>query len=179
VRKNFWPGLRFLDLADLNQQALHWLNTTANQRVHGTTGEIPFARLAAERLPPLRELPAYDTSLITFRRSSRDCLISFEGNVYSVPAAYVQQTLQVNVTEGGELVVLTPTGQEIARHVLVSGRRQRVIEPAHYQGLPAKPARVRGQAEQISGPLPDLRVGAPEVEVRSLAVYEALLEVAP
>jgi transposase len=31
VRGNFWPGLHFRDLDDLNAQALAWLNTTANR----------------------------------------------------------------------------------------------------------------------------------------------------
>jgi len=50
VRGNFWVGLTYKDLADLNYQALAWLNTVANVRVHGTTHEIPFARLALEGL---------------------------------------------------------------------------------------------------------------------------------
>ncbi len=33
MRGNFWPGLHFRDLEDLNTQALAWLNTTANPRV--------------------------------------------------------------------------------------------------------------------------------------------------
>jgi len=48
VRGNFWPGLHFRDLEDLNTQALAWLNTTANAWVHGTTGEVPFTRLRSE-----------------------------------------------------------------------------------------------------------------------------------
>jgi integrase-like protein/Mu transposase-like protein len=105
VRGNFWPGLHFRDLDDLNTQALTWLNTTANPRVHGTTGEVPFTRLRLEGLQPATKAFSYDTSVMTTRRSSKDCLISYEGNLYSVPAAYARKALQVNITEAGELVI--------------------------------------------------------------------------
>ncbi len=81
VRGNFWPGLTFTDLADLNEQARVWCDTVANVRVHGTTGVVPFARLADEGLPSLAGKPDYDTSLLTVRRSSRDCLVSYAGNL--------------------------------------------------------------------------------------------------
>jgi hypothetical protein len=75
VRQNFWCGLHFTDLDDLNAQALGWLNDTANPRVHGTTGAVPFERLAQEGL---QALPAhrFDTSIQVERWASRDCLVS-------------------------------------------------------------------------------------------------------
>jgi transposase len=86
------PGLHFSDLEDLNTQALAWLNTTANPRVHGTTGEVPFTRLRAEGLQETSKALTYDTSVMTTRRSSKDCVISYGGNLYSVPAAYARKT---------------------------------------------------------------------------------------
>jgi len=81
VRGNFWPGLHFRDLEDLNNQALAWLNTTANPRVHGTTGEVPFTRLRSEGLQLADKAFTYDTSVMTTRRSSKDCVISYAGNL--------------------------------------------------------------------------------------------------
>jgi hypothetical protein len=98
VRGNFWVGLHFSDLDDLNRQARTWLDTIANMRVHGTTGVVPFSRLADEGLVPLIGKPDYDTSALLVRQSSRDCLISYGGNFYSVPAAYAQQQLLIKVT---------------------------------------------------------------------------------
>ena len=103
VRGNFWPGLQFIDLADLNCQALDWLNGVANVRLHGTTGEVPFARLPLEELQSVGAKPAYGTSLITDRRSSSGFLISCEGNFYSVPAPYAKQRLLRKEIEHGEL----------------------------------------------------------------------------
>ena len=44
---------------DLNEQALHWLETVANVRVHGTLKEVPLIRFERERvlLGPLAERP--------------------------------------------------------------------------------------------------------------------------
>jgi hypothetical protein len=180
VRGNFWPGLHFSDLEDLNAQALHWLNTVANCRMHGTTGEVPFARLPKEGLQPLEQVLSYDTSIRAVRRASRDCVISYQSNLYSVPAAHAGQSLHVKVTEQEELIICSSSGQEIARHRLLCGQRQRSLQPAHSQGLgvPAHPA-VRGRpvASQISEPaLPTHPFWeAPVVEVRPLRVSDQVI----
>jgi transposase len=178
LRGNFWPGLAVVDLADLNAQARAWLDEVANVRVHGTTGVSPFSRLPAEGLLPLRGKPPYDTSVLVARQSSRDCLVSYAGNHYSVPAAHARQQVWLKATEAGQLIVLTTQGEEVARHRLVAGQRQRVVDPAHYRDLVPLPAG-RGRAvplTQRASSAPDLAtlVGAPLVERRPLAVYEQL-----
>jgi transposase len=182
VRGNFWLGLRFTDLTDLNRQAQDWLATVANVRVHGTTGAVPAERLAHEGLVALAGRPDYDTSLVSYRRSSRDCLISYQGNAYSVPAAVVQQQLLVRESAQAELVISTVTGEEVARHQLAQGVGQRIILPAHAQSLSRAPSTAppHGGARQIlptphTGALPD----APIVEVRALGEYDQLAGVRP
>jgi transposase len=179
VRGNFFVGLTYVDLADLNAQALVWLDTVANVRVHGTTREVPFDRLPLEGLQPLPERCAFDTSRIAYRQSSRDCLVSYAGNYYSVPAAYVSQQLLVKETADGDVLIFSPRGDEIARHLLATGRNQRVVVPKHYAGLRAASQRPqRAGAVQVaaqSAPLAEWLV-APPVEIRPLSVYEDLLE---
>ncbi len=180
VRYNFWPGLRFTDLADLNQQAVTWLNTVANPRVHGTTGEVPLVRLPQEGLRPLPDPLRYDTSVMTTRRSTRDCFISYAGNFYSVPARAACQSLIVKETEDGHLIISTPQGQEVACHRLVHGSKQRMVQPGHLPTRPTASApRARPQAIQVGGSTTpeELRWSPPLVEVRPLQVYEQLLEV--
>jgi hypothetical protein len=179
VRNNFWVGLYFRDLEDINTQALTWLNTVANRRLHGTTGEVPFERLPREGLRPLAELHPIDTSVITTRRASRDSVISFEGNTYSVPIAHVTHSLLVKATEQGELLILTPQGQEVARHRLLAGVHQQSIQREHFQGLqvrPRKPGRPRAIQHLLEAEERQQFWGAPTVEVRSLRVYEQLLQ---
>jgi hypothetical protein len=177
VRGNFWPGFHFRDLDDLNTQALAWLNTTANPRVHGTTGEVPFSRLRAEGLQPAEKAFTYDTSILTSRRSSKDCVISYEGNLYSVPAAYARQTLQVKITEAEELVICSEIGQELARHRVLRGRGERSVQAEHSQGLatPAARAQKASARQEIASVDPSPFWDAPVVEVRALAVYDQLL----
>ena len=180
VRGNFWPGLKFVDLADLNRQARDWLDQTANLRVHGTTGEVPFDRLPLEHLLPLDGKPDYDTSLIAFRRSTKDCFVSYDGNYYSVPADHARKTLQVKETEDGHLIVLDVEDEEIARHRLAEGRNLRVAVSTHYAHLhcTSQPARRRG-AVQVPAPHSEAFLPtAPEVETRPLVWYEQILEVA-
>jgi len=180
VRGNFWPGLRFFDLVDLNEQALGWLDMTANVRVHGTTGEVPFDRLAVEPLQSMAGKPDYDTSLITFRRVTKDCFISYDGNYYSVPAKYARKTVEVKETEDGQLIILNTEDEEVARHRVVTGHNQRVAVAAHYENIQSssRPAR-RPTAIQVRPPEDwgDLPV-APEVEARPLSWYDQVVEVA-
>jgi hypothetical protein len=179
VRVNFWPGLKFVDLADLNRQCQEWLDGTANRRVHGTTGAVPFDRLPEERLQPLGSKPDYDTSLITSRRATKDCFVSYDGNYYSVPAACARQNLRVKETEDGKIIVLDAEGEEGARHRLVEGRNLRVAVATHYAHLRcgSRPARRRG-AIQLPAPQELVEMPpAPEVEARPLVWYDQLVEV--
>jgi transposase len=179
LRHNFWPGLRFSDLADLNRQVRAWLDQTANVRMHGTTGEVPLARLPRESLRPLPNRPDYDTSVVTYRRSTRDCYVAYDGNFYSVPAADAQQLLQLKVDETGRLVVLDAQEQIIAEHVLVSGSHQRLSVPVHFAGLYAPTVRPRtSQAQQVPPPTTLTGWPLPEVETRPLSWYELVTEVA-
>jgi hypothetical protein len=171
VRVNFWPGIAFSAVPDLNQQALNWLNTIANPRVHATTGEVPFNRLPHEGLQALPGV-RYDTSIVAMRRVSKDCLVSYNGNYYSVPAAYAWHTLMVKETESGEVLIVNGLGELVAHHRLLAGRRQRSIDPLHYDSL--KPIL---SDEPTPARLPLVIVcAAPQVEVRPLSVYAALVE---
>jgi transposase len=177
LRRNFWLGLHFVDLGDLNRQVQTWLDTVANVRIHGTTGAVPWLRLAQEPLQPLLDKPSYDTSLLSQRRSSADCLISYDGNLYSVPAGYHRQLLLVRETEQNELLVYTTQGDEIARHRLSQGYNQRIVEPAHYQGITHQTARSAPSAATqlvLAAPSVAMQIAAPEVETRPLSLYEAL-----
>lgn len=52
VETGFWPGGQFIDLDDLNGQARQWCDGV-NQRVHGTTHEMPRVRWLQEGLRPV------------------------------------------------------------------------------------------------------------------------------
>jgi transposase len=58
VRSNFVYGREFLGDRDLEAQLQHWLEHTANARVHGTTGEVPRTRFERDERPALLPLAA-------------------------------------------------------------------------------------------------------------------------
>jgi transposase len=178
VRGNFWPGLRFVDLSDLNDQARDWLELTANVRIHGTTGEVPFSRLPLEQLQPMDGKPEYDTSLIVFRRATKDCFVSYDGNYYSVPAVYARKTVELKESEDGQLMVLNAQDDEIARHQLVNGHNQRIAVAAHYENIRSSPRSAR-RPLAIQMPLAESWAAlpaAPEVETRPLGWYDWIVE---
>ena len=78
--------IKYISSADLNGQALAWCNKV-NSKVHATTNEIPFERLKAEGLNPIKR--EYIIDKINLRRVQKGCLISYTGNQYSVPAEHL------------------------------------------------------------------------------------------
>lgn len=178
LRYNFWPGLVYRDLADLNHQCCHWLDTVANVRLHATTQAVPLTRLPQEALLPLTGKPAYGTSLTSYRRSSKDCLVSYQGNYYSVPARFAQQVLVLKEGEQDDLCIVTPDGVEVATHHLTAGRHQRIVQVSHYAGLHYPPQRLT-KPGAVQLPVADslsFSWQAPQVEVRALRQYEAWVE---
>ena len=179
VKNNFWQGLHFTDLADINAQGRVWLDTVANPRVHGTTGVTPFSRLPQEQLQPL---PAqrFDTSRISYRQVGRDGLVSYQGNRYSVPVTHVRQTVMVKETEDRRVVLVSAAGEVLAEHRLLHGQHHTALDPAHDAVLPA-PAPQRGRRPLAFQDPPDAadtfgRWTAPPVEQRPLSAYESLAE---
>jgi transposase len=179
VRKNFWVGLDYVDLDDLNHQAVGWLDTIANMRIHGTTGEVPFERLPEEGLAPIYDKPDYDTSHVAYRRCTRDCFVSYQGNFYSLPASYAGQTMMVKATPAGELMILNREGEIAAWHQLAPGSNQRVVVSDHFASIPfSAPRSPRAGARQVTAPslAPLPWPDAPSVETRALATYQDLVE---
>lgn len=101
VKRNFLPLREFLDLADLNRQALAWVMETAGNRVHGTTGERPLTHFAEVEKTFLRELPEAAPELVVWgkARVHGDCHVQFEKCRYSVPFRLVRKELWVRTGE--------------------------------------------------------------------------------
>jgi len=169
VRKNFWPRVAsFTDLDDLNRQARWWLNQIANQRVHGTTHEIPSERLKAEALLPMNPQP-FEQTIRHSRKVSSDALISYQNNRYSVPFALVGQVVQLQDEKNGILRVYDHQNQLIAEHIKATGVYQVITNKKHFEGI-----RTVGN-HKVPTPMPKLVTNRTlEVHERPLAVYEAL-----
>jgi transposase len=168
VRHNFWPTARFVDDADLNQQARTWLEEVAQVRVHGTTHERPGDRLGVERSHLHALLPA--AQLVPFRRETRqvgrDGYVQYERAWYGVPWQWAGHAVQV--LADATTVQLWAGEQRLAIHPRAMRPGQRFTVPGQWAGLPAGNGHPRREALAVQ--LPTV-----EVQQRSLAIYEALV----
>ena len=80
-----------------------WFDETANQRIHGTHHEAVNLRWEQE-IPCLRKMPPsdYDTSLKVFRKVYKDCILSYNGNLYQVPYHVVGKRVMLKIK--GDLI---------------------------------------------------------------------------
>jgi transposase len=103
VKDNFLRGREFADLEDLKAQGRHWLEHTANARVHGTTKRIPeelFREQEADRLTPHGTVPAYCYVEPVQRQVSFEAMVHYDGSRYSVPPSHAGQSVEVLAADG-------------------------------------------------------------------------------
>ena len=128
LRYNFWPLRTFNDLDDVNHQVLVWLNTTANQRLHQTTGQKPAQRFVKQALRPLPDpLPDFreTETLLVYK----DFGIRFDTNVYTAPPRLVGKS--VTLKADSRTVSVYYKEKLLATHVRSWKKKQRIDLPSH------------------------------------------------
>jgi hypothetical protein len=164
VKKNAIAGHAFASWEAFEAHLAKWEREIANVRVHGTTGEVPitrFERDEAHRLRPLGNRPPFGSLRELSRIVGNDCS-------YSVPWRLIGERVAVTVAAGE--VRIRHGVREVAVHKVAKGRRQRVVDRAHLDGVAGNNGVVRKQAIKAplaSPPLPAL--------LRPLAEYEAAI----
>ncbi len=136
IKHHFFVRSRsFESWAHLNQLAETWLRQEADQRVHGTVGEVVAERFAREA-PHLRPLPPrrYDTASWEPRQVSWDASVEVRGNRSSVPAEWAGQPVRVRITLDGGLQI-SAGEQLVAQHALRPPAQGWVTVPAHHEAL--------------------------------------------
>ncbi|WP_020555505.1 Mu transposase domain-containing protein [Embleya scabrispora] len=134
------------------------------------------------------------------RHVGKDCLVAFDGNLYSVPARRVRprQLVEVRATKSEVMLRSTLTGAGtdslLATHPRAFGRGVRVVDEHHWDGLPTGKGRrtTTGDAPARSRPQPDSeearslqsllnRAAVARIEVgrRPLSVYDELTGTRP
>ena len=167
---NFLPGRSFVDDQDLREQIGQWQAEIADVRIHGTTHERPADRFAREQsaLIATASQPGFRLEAGQPRRVADDYLVSFETNRYSVPFTLIGQTVEV-ARRGGRLHI-THRGGLVAEHDELAGKYQLRVRPEHGPGAIARTARRISSTLSIGHG----RGAPPDVEIRDLAIYEAL-----
>lgn len=172
IKGNFWSGvINISGMDDLNNRCLDWLDQVANVRIHGTTGRAPFDILPEEKLKVTIGRPSYPISPVVLRQVSRDCLVSYRGCCYSVPAEWAGKNVWVREISGERLVV-SAGNKIISEQPLEMVLKRTVINEAHYLSL-------RGRPHHLSPVrvIPRFEPASLEVEHRALSEYAALAEV--
>ena len=169
VKHNAIAGHRFASWAALEAHLAWWMREIADLHEHGTTGEAPgvrFGRDEAAALRPLDGRPPFRQIRELVRRVQADCAIEVDGNSYSVPWRFIGESVQVVVADGR--VSIRHAEAEIAVHAETSGRRQRIVEPAHFHGV-AGAARPVAAIEPVSTAEPTPALLRPLAEYESVA----------
>lgn len=164
LKGNFWPGRRFTDLEDLNRQVRAWCEKVS-RRIHGTTGRRPCDMRTEERLQPLPAPAVLASYLVETRPVSRDGFVSYDGCRYGVPWPLAGREVQVRPS--GAYVEILYEGKRVALHPKALLPRTRVPFIGQYEGIPLT-AIPRHQTPVA------IQIATPEVEIRSLRVYDAL-----
>ena len=95
VKEGLLVGRSFADLDDLNAQALHWLETSANVRIHGTTERRPVDLFAQETLLATGTMPPYRVEQRCLRRVDSEGFVRLDRSRYSVPPEHVGSVVLV------------------------------------------------------------------------------------
>jgi hypothetical protein len=135
VRDTFWPGRRFVDLADLSAQGFDWLSRVHNRRTHATTGKVPALVFEHEERALLKPLPAtpFDTDDVDHDIVSTTFRVRFDRNTYSVPWHLQGQRVTVRGTDDRVKVFLGP--KCVANHDRCWDVGQDREDPAHPRSL--------------------------------------------
>ena len=165
VKRNAVAGRRFESWAAFEAHLAGWCREVADQRVHGTTGELPAVRFAREApaLRPLGGRAPFGQLRDLVRRVQADCAVDVDTNSYSVPWRLIGETVQVTICAGR--IVVRHAGEVVADHAVCSGRRQRITDRTHLAGVVGADGPVRRTTTPPSPP-------PPASLLRPLAEYE-------
>jgi transposase len=174
VRENFWVRVAAeiaagtLALRGLNARATAWADEVANQRVHGTHGEVVWTRYRTEAplLGRLEGRAPYDPAYHAIRRVGRAGPLSYRGVSYQVPLSHALRAVQVDESLRGEVTLRARDGARLAS------------VPVGTAG-PPDPAGAARAAAAGAAPTERLTVGRlalPSVPLRDLAIYQEVAD---
>jgi transposase len=184
LKTSFLEGRSFTDLEDLNGQLRVWLAEVANRRRHGTTGERPIDRLAAEReaMLALTAVEPFPSVVVAERLVDHDGFLSYGGVRYSVNPEILSgrrgEPVEVHAGADGRLRCYHQ-GWLVGEHELASSGSPPREDPRHALARrrlrqrpraqdPGRSPRFEQRLREPARSLPQ----APDVAVPSLAEYE-------
>lgn len=137
VKKNFLYNRTYTDLETLNDQALAWLNRTANYQEHHVTKIRPFEAFHTEQshLNNYKPLQMEQNNDIKEKQYlvRKDRTINYKGNFYSLPTKTYQgpDTYVFLKEQDSRLFVYNLTWEHICEHKIPEGTGNKVINNNH------------------------------------------------
>lgn len=134
AKNNFMSCREALDIEDLNNQALQWLELTGNGKEHQSTKKIPAEEFKIERchlLPYNKiEIPKKNKEIYDLRKDNTVC---YCGNRYRVPAGtYKDKYSNVILRHSDNSVIIyNLKNEELARHEIPSTKGNIVGDKTH------------------------------------------------
>lgn len=137
IRSSFLAGYNIRSFPELERDSRKWMEDVANVRIHGTLQERPIDRVLAER-PFLHPLPSpeFDCSIIEPVKATRQCLVQFDTNRYSVPSSCAGKSLTLKA--GKHDIEIYNDTQRVAVHARCYEKHRVIENPDHYKGLLAQ-----------------------------------------
>ena len=135
IERNFLVGRSFLDLQDLNAQALLWCREVSNKKTKRSLGMSPEKAYILEK-PFLQPLPPYVPPIYESldRIVDTEGFVSLETNRYSVPDKLIGKTVEVQ--KHLERVKVYAGQNMVAEHERIIGKRDvRITAPGHHASL--------------------------------------------
>jgi transposase len=170
VKQEFWPGVAFVDVDDLNRQARAWCERR-NQRIHRTTGQRPVDRRNGEGLRPLPSGWAWERWATEDRKVSWDGFLSYDGVLYGLPASAGAAGGIVQVRDRHGQLSIWRHGQHVLTAAKQPHSRALVPHPDQFRDVPSAATRQR-----LHEPLGHQSPPPPIVQ-RPLAEYDQLCKV--
>lgn len=140
VKQNGLYGETFTDWESLETYLVDWLDTVANKRVHGTTGQQPWILYDHEEKVKMQ--PYLTPSCVQNKSAAQETrqvdktsLISWQSNKYSVPMAYQSAKVGVSAHAGQLLINDLANGDRIAEHVISLEKGQIIKNTHHYRDM--------------------------------------------
>jgi len=171
LKDSFVLGRSFADLEDINAQGRHWLDYTANVRIHATTNCRPVDLLKKEKehLSCQASVAPYPLQSVAVRRVDAESFVHLGGSRYSTPPEHVGKT--VTLVHLGQKLIIRAGDLTIAEHPAAPKRGSCMADPKHIEELWKLSTKMSQDAVSSRAPW-HIGQELPVVEVRALKVYE-------
>lgn len=151
VKQNFLLNRPYSDPDNLNKEAAGWLNRTGNAMVHNTTCRIPYQVWCEECKELQPYTPVTSSSPEKGHKVQNTNSLRYKGNTYSLPfGTYRGEGTRVLVDEqDGALVIRTMDGEPLAKHLIPTGRGEKVINRNHQRDKSASIEKIKDRVRGL------------------------------